>query len=343
MTRLRSFFRPMATRACRAERGQVAVIFAGGLVTMLLLTGLVIDGGIAFLNRREAQNIADLAAMAGTKTVSDHYVDGGRTGADVYAAVEANAASNGCTAAEACTWEARYVRPTGPGSEQEIGQVHPNGAIPGGAQGVVVTVTRTPGTFFVRVIGQSTWQVETRATALTAHLDGLPPGGVLPIAVDPPNANFQPGDEYQLTAGMDGPGNFSWLSWDGSNDANSLADSICNPDNPALSFTPAPWVAGDPGKTNSGGDAGVRACVDSWIDEGATVLIPTWSEARGQGNNFEFKITGLVAMVVTGRGQPAIDSITARFVEYYPLPSIEAGYGGPPIPGQGVFFLGLVR
>ncbi|MBD0324712.1 MAG: hypothetical protein ICV72_15210, partial [Aldersonia sp.] len=68
----------------RAERGQVAVIFAGGLVTLLLATGLVLDGGIAFLSRREAQNVADLAAMAGTKTVADHYVKGGRTGADVY-------------------------------------------------------------------------------------------------------------------------------------------------------------------------------------------------------------------------------------------------------------------
>ena len=329
--------------SARAERGQIAVIFAGGLVTMLLATGLVIDGGIAFLNRREGQNVADLAAMAGTKTISDHYVDGGRSGTDVYNAVQASAASNGCTAAEACTWEARYVRPSGPGSEQELGPVHDSGAIPGGAQGVKVTVTREPGTFFVRVAGQDTWDVVTSATALTAHLDGLPPAGVLPIAVDPPNNNFQPGGVYQLTAGKDGPGNFSWLSWDGSNDANALADSICNPNNPAMSFYPPPWVTGDPGKTNAGGNQGVRDCVDSWIQEGATVLIPTWSASRGQGNHFEFQITGLVAMVITSRGQPAIDSITARFVEYYPLPSIEAGYGGPPVPGDGVFFLGLVR
>ena len=318
------------------------MIFAGGLVTLLLATGLVIDGGMAFLNRREAQNVADLAALAGTKMVADHYTDGGRTGAQVYAAVETTATDNGCApgGSTSCTWTAQYVRPIG-GGEATVAPVLNGGGVPAGAQGVRVTVTRLPGTFFLRVIGRDSWQVETRATALTARLGGLPPGGVLPIAIDPPNANFTPGETYNLTVGKDGPGNFSWLSWGGSNDANTLADSICNPNNPALSF-PA-WVAGDPGKTNAGGTNRVRDCVDSWIRNSATVLIPTWERVRGQGNNFEFRITGLAAVVLTARGQPAIDNITARFVEYYPLPGIEAGYGGPPVPGDGVYFVGLVR
>ena len=324
----------------RSERGQVAVIFAGGLVTLLLATGLVLDGGIAFLSRREAQNVADLAAMAGTKTIADHYLNGGRSGADVYGSVLSTAVSNACTAAEDCTWTAEYVRPSAPHVEQTLGPVTNGGAIPGGAQGVRVSVTRQPQTFFVRLAGRDTWQVETQATALTASLAGLPPGGVLPIAVDPPNANFQPGEVYQLTAGMDGPGNFSWLSWDGSNDAGSLADSICNPNNPYISLQPPTWVIGDPGKSNS---TAVRDCLDTWIRDRTTVLIPTWDQVVGQGNLFEFRITGMVAVVVTGHGQPGIDSITARFVEYYPLPSIDAGYGGPPVPGAGVFFLGLVR
>lgn len=322
----------------RSEGGQIAVIFAGGLVTLMLVTGLVLDGGIAFLSRREAQNVADLAAMAGTKTIADHYLAGGRTGVDVYGAVQASATVNGCTAAADCTWQAEYVRPNGLNSELLMGAVVNGGGIPAGAQGVRVTVDREPGTFFVRLAGRDTWEIRTQATGLTASMTGLPPGGVLPIGVDPPNANFQPGGIYNITAGKDAPGNFSWLSWTGSNSAGDLAESICNPNNPGLTF-PA-WVTGDPGKSNS---SAVRDCVDSWIDSGATVLIPTWDQVTGTGNNTQFRITGLAAMVIIDKGQPAIDAIIARFVEYYPLPSIEAGYGGPPVPGQGVFFLGLVR
>ena len=41
---------------------------------------------------------------------------------------------------------------------------------------------------------------------------------------------------------------------------------------------------GDPGKSNS---SGVRACVDKWIAEGTTKLIPLWDEVRGTGNNVD--------------------------------------------------------
>ena len=69
-------------------RGQILVIVAGGLVILLLAVGLVIDTGLSFVVRRDAQNVGDLASLAGTKVVADHYTDGGRTGAQVYAAVQ---------------------------------------------------------------------------------------------------------------------------------------------------------------------------------------------------------------------------------------------------------------
>ena len=85
-------------------RGQILVIVAGGLVILMLAVGLVIDTGLSFVVRRDAQNIGDLASLAGTKVVADHYTDGGRTGAQVYAGVRASAIDNGCTGT--CTWEA---------------------------------------------------------------------------------------------------------------------------------------------------------------------------------------------------------------------------------------------
>ena len=61
--------------------------------------------------------------------------------------------------------------------------VVPTGDIPTGAQGVTVTTTRSPGTFFLRVVGQDHWDVAATATASTSKLSTPPPGILLPIAV----------------------------------------------------------------------------------------------------------------------------------------------------------------
>jgi len=49
----------------RANDGQIIVIFALGLVAMIAMVGLVLDGGSTFAQRRGQQNAADLAALAG--------------------------------------------------------------------------------------------------------------------------------------------------------------------------------------------------------------------------------------------------------------------------------------
>lgn len=340
-----------ADAAIEGQRGQALVLFAGVLSVLLIVAGLVVDGGAAFYHRREGQNAADLATLAGTQIIADHYTRGGRSGADVYSAMVDSLADNGCTTSTAvpCSWTGTYIRPAAGGGEVQLGSVSEAGGIPLGAQGVLVKVHRTPDTYFLNLIARPQWEVDNEAAGFTARAGGLPPGQVLPIAVDPPNAHFQPNGVYELTAGSDGPGNFSWLSWDGSNDAGTLANSLCDPNNPALGFPV--WLAGDPGKSNKGNTDGVRGCVDKWIDNGATVLIPLWDQVRGEGNNFEFRIRGLAAFVLLDHGQPAIDSITARFLEFYPLPTIgpNATWGSPPCaPGVAgctdeSIFIGIAR
>ncbi|HEV8053872.1 MAG TPA: hypothetical protein VGP30_03490, partial [Candidatus Limnocylindrales bacterium] len=199
-------------------------------------------------------------------------------------------------------------------------------------QGVKVDIHREPATYFLSLIGQPTWDVDAEAAGYTARSAGLPAGQVLPIGVDPPNNNFKPNGVYELTAGKDAPGNFSWLSWNGSNNAGTLANSLCNPDNPALSFPV--WITGDPGKTNS---SSVRACVDKWMNNKTVVLLPLWDTVQRNGNDTEFHVIGLAAFVLLSKGQPAIDTIKGRFVEYYPLPTIGANatWGAPPCaPGS---------
>lgn len=53
------------------EDGQVLPMFAAGLIAMMLMTGVVIDGGNLFQNRQSLQNAADAAAIAAAEYLSD--------------------------------------------------------------------------------------------------------------------------------------------------------------------------------------------------------------------------------------------------------------------------------
>lgn len=51
-------------RPHRSERGQAIVVIALAIVGLIAITGLAIDGGMAYADRRQAQNAADAAVMA---------------------------------------------------------------------------------------------------------------------------------------------------------------------------------------------------------------------------------------------------------------------------------------
>ena len=54
-----------ALRNPKRERGQMLVIVALGLTVLIAMAGLIIDGGMALSNRRQVQNAADAASLAG--------------------------------------------------------------------------------------------------------------------------------------------------------------------------------------------------------------------------------------------------------------------------------------
>ena len=58
-----------SARSHKSERGQMVVIVALALTTLIAMAGLVIDGGMALSNRRQVQNAADSAALAGTRVL----------------------------------------------------------------------------------------------------------------------------------------------------------------------------------------------------------------------------------------------------------------------------------
>lgn len=51
------------------ERGQVVVLFAGGLLALLVIAALAFDVGMVLVERRDQQNAADSAALAGARFV----------------------------------------------------------------------------------------------------------------------------------------------------------------------------------------------------------------------------------------------------------------------------------
>ena len=297
----------------RREGGQILAIFAGALILLILVGGLVIDGGNVFMTRRDGQNSADLASMAGTKRLADYYVKSTAfTGTDnVYTAVATRMTQNDCSSAVGsnCSWTARYVGPRSGSSFQDLGPVTatdtaPPGAVSGQkALGVKVDVTKTPQTYLLGVVGQTSWTVQTTATSITGQPPAAPAGQLLPIAMVAPTTMSE-GSIYALTSGSNGPGNFGWVSWDGSNSAGSLATSLCTPNNPA--FTLPFQFPGDPGKTNS---SSVRACLQQWVDNEQVVLIPIVEatnddpgnanncDTGGNGNNFTYCIIAIAAFV----------------------------------------------
>jgi Flp pilus assembly protein TadG len=140
----------------RREDGQMLVIFAICLVAIIGMTGLVIDGGMTFVQQRDQQNVADAAAMAGAYA----YVNSNNTN-DAGPAAQAAAAANGYTN----------------GSDGVTVTV--TSTVSSGAIEVTATVTKPHRNYFSGILGFTSWPVTTTATAQ----GGMPNGaiGAMPI------------------------------------------------------------------------------------------------------------------------------------------------------------------
>jgi Flp pilus assembly protein TadG len=76
----------MNTYKITSERGQSLVLLALGLVAFVAILALVLDGGMAYASKRQAQNAADAGALAGATTMcKTKSVDAGVAAAISYA------------------------------------------------------------------------------------------------------------------------------------------------------------------------------------------------------------------------------------------------------------------
>jgi len=156
----------------RSESGFTVVLVAMTVVIMATSAAFAIDLGQGYTSRRQMQNAADVAALAGTRallktrdTLTGAFLD--PTGS-VWTAVRDSAVQNGAdTSQVTCTIIRRNGSTVAPCSPA-IGWILDG--ILGGPAGVTVTTAVTFQTSFARVIGRNTITTQTSASARVAPL-----------------------------------------------------------------------------------------------------------------------------------------------------------------------------
>jgi Flp pilus assembly protein TadG len=281
------------SRARRDERGQILVIVAVGLVAMVAMVGLIIDGGNAWGQQRKTQNGADAMAEAGATVIAAKLKGASKTDGDVGCLVATAATQNGITGTTAY-----YTDVTGtflPG-QPTVGACGSGGAIPLGAAGVKAVGQRQFNTVLMRVVGFSQLTSSATATAVAGTLSATCPASagcpVLPVTfpftavmcdgtnrqiqigtsewplVDPAAANAS--NEVIIPLCTTGPGAVGWIDY---GCGGNLAQSITNP---CAASIPIPsWI-----HTSSGNPNNVDSEVNSYagpvltVPDDTIVLIP---------------------------------------------------------------------
>lgn len=169
-----------------AERGQTLVLFALMSLTLIAGLGLVIDAGVNYAQRRNMQNAADTAALAGTRIVSRVNTFPGTTRQMVWNEVKETAVANG-VADDASLFQCVFVDKTSVRMAVSCNTDVDGGgnlAIPLDANGisaagVQVRVSETHGTFFMRALGIATSGTSAASKAQVRAMIFMPSNDVV--------------------------------------------------------------------------------------------------------------------------------------------------------------------
>jgi len=197
----------------RREDGQILVIFAIALVAIMGMVGLVLDGGGAFAQRRDEQNVADMAALAAANDyLINNSVDLARARARTVAS------NNGYTHGDI-------------GVRVDVTFDTSNGVTAN------VSITAPHHNSFASVIGMSTWSVGATAAALAGFPDSA--AGANPFIFSAsifgtngqPQAQFADPDHPFVFGEGNGdvpnnPNDFSWTNYGTGNLDTTQVDGI---------------------------------------------------------------------------------------------------------------------
>lgn len=183
------------------EHGQALIVLAFGLLALVAFAGLAIDGGRLYAQRRQTQNAADAAALAGARELAEFIstcASADTTNDNrVAAAIVDMARFNGIDHfSPDGNIEAWYVD----GDFQPVGRVGWASGIPYSATGIKTSLTYSDTATFMRVLGRSHLVVTAEALAMIGPVVQAN-SGILPIAV--PEAvvtTFQMGEKFTVFA-----------------------------------------------------------------------------------------------------------------------------------------------
>jgi len=170
------------------------------IVALVAAVGLAIDGGRLYELRRQAQNAADAAAMAGTRELADMIskceegtgANDLRVAGKVLEFARLNSVDENSPDGDVTAW---YVD-----KESAFLEWVGKGGIPAGTTGVAVSLVATDTTTFMRVVGQSHIVASGEATAMAGRVTGMG-GAILPIAVPKPVVDERGTDNRFLIMG----------------------------------------------------------------------------------------------------------------------------------------------
>jgi len=261
-------------RRQKREPGQVLVIFALALVAIVAMTGLVIDGGATFVQRREMQNVADAAAMSAA-----------------YGFAMTNSTSAGTSAAQSTATSNGYTN---------------------GSGGVTVTVTNAAGnpgwTFTVVVskphannfsglLGMPSWGVTTTASSTAGRPNAAL--GALPLIFNQQAFNTNgSGSNSIVTYSEPDPGSndipwgsdhFNWTMYcNNCNADSSSVDALINQGGQATVVTLDDHIS----PLNAGSHTTLYSDLSQWI--GGEYPVPIVNDAGNMIGWAMFHLTGSV-------------------------------------------------
>lgn len=250
----------MIANQSRRERGQTLVVVALMMGVLLLMAGLAVDVGMAYNERRDLQNAADAAALAGAQQLCDN------RGTDA-----ANAAAVSMGQANGAITVTNQITTTQ------------------AARRFAVTVQAPSPTFFFRLVGIRSVPVSARAAAECSCAASL--GGAWPIAFD----MIQWNDAGCMRADGTierGPNQLSphMMIWEGHNQEFLAQDDMCalcdcsalapilGP-NPAISaWGGNPMLPGDRGWVRLTSPPGFQGTPWGGVNNCGTDALNTWVE-----------------------------------------------------------------
>jgi hypothetical protein len=273
-------------------RGQIIVIAALAMVTMIGGVALILEGGNVYAHQRETQNAADAVANAGATVLAQRLGGATKSDANVLSAMQATANANFLNSYSGLYTDvyghwltSGGATTTSQGAAATVG----GGSIPPGAQGVQAYGSQNVPTTFGRVIGFPQFTASADAISVSGALTGgvfLPvvfPVNIVDCSVDGdlgtgetywsisdpdgPDAGTEPdGQEYIVPLCKTGAGSFMILDLDGT--MNNCQDEVTNP--PAIQYADFPVTINSDNGNN---------CANQMVDavnakSGTVVFIP---------------------------------------------------------------------